>query len=212
MSGSSTTAARRSRPSRRRPASASSEAANSPPATLASRVCTLPRSSRDAQVRPAMQKLRLAPHRGGADDARRPAGMSNGSAADRRVAAGAKDQRVARILALQRAGQHDARRQCGFQVLQAVHREIDAAVHQRLVDFLGEQPLAADIGQPAVLHASPVVRMTCSSNTSHAAAPGRSCASMSRERRGSAPGPAASRGCRPAAAGARRCGADVRRS
>ncbi len=31
-------------------------------------------------------------------------------------------------------------------------REIDAAVQPCLVDFLGEQPLAADIRQAAVLH------------------------------------------------------------
>ncbi|MBN8927896.1 MAG: hydroxymethylbilane synthase, partial [Rhodospirillales bacterium] len=59
---------------------------------------------------------------------------------------------AARILPLQRAGQHDAGRQFGLQVLQAVHREIHAPIGQRLVDFLGEQALAADLGQLAVLH------------------------------------------------------------
>ena len=40
----------------------------------------------------------------------------------------------------------------GLQVLQAVHREVDPAIGQRLVDLLGEQALAADLGQAAVLH------------------------------------------------------------
>ena len=64
----------------------------------------------------------------------------------------AQDQRIARILARQRAGQHDAGRQLGLQVLQAVHGEVDPAVQQRLVDLLGEQPLAADLRQRPVLH------------------------------------------------------------
>ena len=33
-----------------------------------------------------------------------------------------------------------------------MHRKIDAAVDQRLVDLLGEQPFAADLGKPPVLH------------------------------------------------------------
>ena len=33
-----------------------------------------------------------------------------------------------------------------------MHREIDRAVDQRLVDLLGEQPLAADVGERPVLH------------------------------------------------------------
>ena len=32
-----------------------------------------------------------------------------------------------------------------------MYREIDGAIEQRLLDFLGEQPLAADIGQRTVL-------------------------------------------------------------
>ena len=82
-----------------------------------------------------------------------PAGrQANGSAGSGARAVRAQDQRVARILAPQRAGEHDAGRQLGLQVLQAVHREVDAAVEQRLVDLLGEQALAADLRQAAVLH------------------------------------------------------------
>ena len=33
-----------------------------------------------------------------------------------------------------------------------MHRKIDAAVEQRLVDLLGEQPFAADLGERPVLH------------------------------------------------------------
>ena len=100
-----------------------------------------------------MQQLRLPADRGGADQrAQRQAGERVGGI-DRCIGrAQAEDQRVARVLARQRAGQHDAGRQRGLQVLQAVHREVDAAVGQRLVDLLGEQALAADVGQAAVLH------------------------------------------------------------
>ena len=49
--------------------------------------------------------------------------------------------------------ERDAGRQGGFQVLEAVDGEVHAAVEQRLVKLLGEQPLAADLGQAAVLHA-----------------------------------------------------------
>ena len=41
----------------------------------------------------------------------------------------------------------------GRHVLHRVHRAVDAAVEQRLLDLLGEQPLAADLEQAAVLHA-----------------------------------------------------------
>ncbi len=33
-----------------------------------------------------------------------------------------------------------------------MHREVDPPVEQRLVDLLGEQTLAADLGEAAVLH------------------------------------------------------------
>jgi hypothetical protein len=46
-----------------------------------------------------------------------------------------------------------------------VHGKVDAAVGERLVDLLGEQALAADLRQPAIRTASPVVRMVYS-NTS----------------------------------------------
>ena len=62
----------------------------------------------------------------------------------------------------------------GLEVLQAVHGEVDPAIEQRLVDLLGEQALAADLGEAAVLH-----RVACGADRraprTHAsrAAPGR---------------------------------------
>ena len=53
------------------------------------------------------------------------------------------DHGVARIFALRNRGQHQAVRQFGGQVFQAVHRQVGAAVQQRLLDFLGEQALGA---------------------------------------------------------------------
>ena len=124
---------------------------SSPASILARRVPTLPRRSANSQVGPRMLQLRLAAHRGGAD--LRPL-LQRGERVggiDRRMAR-RQHQRIARILALQRAGERDAGRQSGFQILQAMHGEIDPPRRQRFVDFLGEQPLAADLGERAVLH------------------------------------------------------------
>ena len=100
----------------------------------------------DTQVGPRVQQLRGAahaarPHHG----AVRQGGV--GIVALRDFEVRAQDQRIPRVLALQHAGQHDAGRQLGLEVLQAMHREIDAAVQQGLMDFFAEQALAADVGQ-----------------------------------------------------------------
>ena len=101
----------------------------------------------DLEVRARVQQLGLAAHRTGADDrARRQGGEA--LRAVPAMTARPEDQRIAGILALQRAGQHDPRRHLGFEVLQAVHREIDPPIPQGLVNFLGPEPLAADIRQP----------------------------------------------------------------
>ena len=64
----------------------------------------------DAQVRPRVQQLRLSPHRTVPTSA--PVGSAaNGSAGSGVPQSRPEDQRVARILARQRAGQHDAGRQ-----------------------------------------------------------------------------------------------------
>jgi hypothetical protein len=68
------------------------------------------------------------------------------------AAAVAKDQHIPSILPLQGASQDDPQRKLGFQILQTMDGAIDAAIQQRLVNFLREQALAADIRQRTVLH------------------------------------------------------------
>jgi hypothetical protein len=81
------------------------------------------------------------------------AGMrTEASASSPRRRRPAEDQHIAWILALEHAGESDAGRQGGLEVFEAVHREIDAVVDQRLMDFLGEQALAADLGERTVQH------------------------------------------------------------
>ena len=57
------------------------------------------------------------------------------------------DQRVAHVLPRQVARQHRPLRQVGRDVLHRVDRDVDAAVEQRVVDLLGEEALAADVGE-----------------------------------------------------------------
>ena len=63
-----------------------------------------------------------------------------------------QNQRIARVFPFQHTGQHNAWRQFGFQILEAMHSDINAAIGQRLMDFLGEKPFAANIGQALVLY------------------------------------------------------------
>ena len=100
----------------------------------------------NAQVGPCVQQLRGPAHAAGPNNgAMRQGGI--GIIALRDFKVWTENQRVPGILALQHAGQHDARRQLGLQVLQAVHRKIDATVQQGLMNLLAEQALAADVGQ-----------------------------------------------------------------
>ena len=46
----------------------------------------------------------------------------------------------------------EPRREARLHVLQRMHRQVDPPVEQRLLDLLGEQALAADLGEQAVLH------------------------------------------------------------
>ena len=57
------------------------------------------------------------------------------------------DDRVAGVLPLGHGGQHQSFGQFGGQIFQAVDGEVRAAIEQRLLDFLGEESLAADFGQ-----------------------------------------------------------------
>ncbi len=110
---------------------------------------------------PHVQQLRLTPDRGRADQR----GGRQTIERRRRVggmAVRAEDQRITGIFPLQRAGQHDAGGHLGFQVFQAMCGEIHLAVHQRFMNFLGEQslpPISAG-GDPCTR--SPVVRIACS--------------------------------------------------
>ena len=90
-----------------------------------------------------MLEQSLAPQRRGADD-----GALAQIAPAFDVAA---DQGIARILAGQERGEHQAVRQHGLHVLGGMHGKIDRAGQQRLLDLLGEQALAAGVRQRPVL-------------------------------------------------------------
>ena len=97
----------------------------------------------DPEVGPAPQQLRLAAQRRGADD-----GLLRQCRDCRRFR---RQKSLARIVARQYASDLEPRRQPGFEILQGMHRQIDAAVEQRLLDLFGKKPLAADLGEAAVL-------------------------------------------------------------
>ena len=54
------------------------------------------------------------------------------------------DDGIARVFPRRHGGEHEARGQLRGEVLEAVHRDIGAAVEQRLFDLLREDALAAD--------------------------------------------------------------------
>ena len=60
------------------------------------------------------------------------------------------DEGVARILALEDGGDGEALRQDRRHVLHRMHGEVDVAGEQRLLQLLGEQPLAAGLDQRPV--------------------------------------------------------------
>jgi hypothetical protein len=112
-----------------------------------------PASANDiyAEIRPAMQQLRLPAHGSRADQGTLRQGRQR-IIRRRRAAACAQNQRIAWVFPFQNASQHNARRQFGFQILEAMHRDINPPIGQRFMDFLGEKPLAANIGQALILH------------------------------------------------------------
>ncbi len=65
------------------------------------------------------------------------------------------DEGIARILARQERGDHQALRQLCRHVLHRMHRQIDLAGSERLLDLLGEHALAAEFGQRPVADAVP---------------------------------------------------------
>ncbi len=58
-----------------------------------------------------------------------------------------RDEHIARVDARRRGGQRERLGQFGGQILERVHGEIDAALGERLFDFLGEHALGADLGE-----------------------------------------------------------------
>ena len=58
-----------------------------------------------------------------------------------------RDECIAWIFAFRNRGEVDSIGKLKWNILQAVHGKIDAAVEQRFVDFLREQTLAADLRQ-----------------------------------------------------------------
>ena len=131
------------RPSRFRPARASTVASTIAGVALGEPRVDVAAQVDDLQVGPAMQELGASAQRRGADDGALP---QVGDALDV-----ARDQHVARILARQEGGDDEARRLRRRHVLHAVHRGVDAAREQRLLDLLDEQALAAGLGQRPVL-------------------------------------------------------------
>ena len=70
--------------------------------------------------------------------------------------AGGQHDRVERIFAFQHPGNRQALGQDGRHVLAAVHGQIDLPAQQRVLDFLHEQPFAADVRQRRFL--KPIAR------------------------------------------------------
>ena len=108
----------------------------------------------DAEVWPGVEKLGLAAEgvgadggAGGEDGPWLLAGVFGGG----RGAVGAEDEGVAGVFAFEGAGEDDAGGEFGFEVLEAVDGEVDAAVEEGFVDFLAEEAFAADVGEAAVL-------------------------------------------------------------
>ena len=102
----------------------------------------------DVQVGAAVERLRLAPQAGGAQ-----------LRAQRQVfqlLRAAAQEGVARVLALGHGGDAEALGQQRRHVLHRVDRAVDAALDERLLDLLGEEALAADLQQAAIL--DPVAR------------------------------------------------------
>ena len=95
------------------------------------------------EVGPGVLDQRLAPQRSGADD-------RAGRKIEERRRPGA-DEDVAGVLARQHGRDREPGGQRGRHVLGRMHREIDGAGAERLLDLLGEQALAAGLGQRPVL-------------------------------------------------------------
>ncbi len=98
----------------------------------------------DPQIGPPRQELRPAPQ------ARRADNRPLGQIAERAVAQ--RDKGIAHILARQIGVDQQPVRLVDRHVLHRMHGDVDAAVQQRILDLAGEQALAADLLERAVLH------------------------------------------------------------
>jgi hypothetical protein len=63
----------------------------------------------------------------------------------------AADEHIARVFAREHGHDREPRRQQGRQILRRMHRQIDLVRDQGLLDLLGEQALAADLGERPIL-------------------------------------------------------------
>ena len=135
----------RRRPRRFRPAMASRMASASPACELGQPGVDIAAQRDDREVGPAVQSLGLAAQAGGAEPA--PCGRSSRLLRER------AQEGVARVLALGDGGDDQAVGSTRPACPSANGPRVDAAVQQRLLDLLGEQALAADLHQAAVLDA-----------------------------------------------------------
>ncbi len=77
-----------------------------------------------------------------------------------------RQERITRVLARKDRGDLETVGKLSRHVLHRVDGEVDGAGDQGLLEFLGEQPLAADLGERRSRMRSPVVEMTTISSAS----------------------------------------------
>ncbi len=130
-------------PSRFSPALASSVPSTWPSSSLRKRVCTLPRKV--ITFRSGRMRRIRACRRKDDDPTVAPCGSSLMVRTERPMKASRGSSRG------RKARRSSPSRQRGRHVLRRMHRDIDAAVEQRLLDLLGEQALAAGFRERPVL-------------------------------------------------------------
>ena len=141
-SASSVSVAASARPSRLRPASASSVASTSPASSLRSRVSTLPRN--DTTLRSGRSRFTSACRRSEAVPTTAPAGSSRSDFALRLMKTSRGSSRGSTAAMIRPV------RQYRRHVLGGMHGDVDLAGRQRLLDLLGEESLAAEFRQRTV--------------------------------------------------------------
>jgi hypothetical protein len=132
---------RSARPSRRSPAPARRRTSYCPLVELAEARADVAAHVGHGQVGPSGEELRPTAEGGGADAGT--GGQVRERADGRR--AGARDEHIARVLALEQRDRVDLGRELGGQVLERVDAQIHLAGAQRRLELGGEQPLAAEL-------------------------------------------------------------------